>query len=232
MNQIIDAAFSHTRAVISALILILVAGTIAYLEIPKEADPDINIPIIYVQMSHEGISPEDAERLLIRSMELELRGIEGVKEMRSKGYEGGASVTLEFEAGFNADVAIDDVRAKVDLAKSELPDETEEPTIHEVNFSLFPIVIVTLSGNLPERALLRVAQELQDSIEGISSVLKAEIAGEREELLEVLIDPVKVESYGLTIDQVIESVRRSNLLVAAGAQDTGKGRFSLKVPGL
>jgi multidrug efflux pump len=232
MNQIIDAAFSHTRAVILALILILVAGTIAYLEIPKEADPDINIPIIYVQMSHEGISPEDAERLLIRSMELELRGIEGVKEMRSKGYEGGASVTLEFEAGFNADVAIDDVRAKVDLAKSELPDETEEPTIHEVNFSLFPIVIVTLSGNLPERALLRVAQKLQDSIEGISSVLKAEIAGEREELLEVLIDPVKVESYGLTIDQVIESVRRSNLLVAAGAQDTGKGRFSLKVPGL
>ena len=113
MNQIIDAAFSHTRAVISALILILVAGTIAYLEIPKEADPDINIPIIYVQMSHEGISPEDAERLLIRSMELELRGIEGVKEMRSKGYEGGASVTLEFEAGFNADVAIDDVRSQM-----------------------------------------------------------------------------------------------------------------------
>ncbi|MBT3764223.1 MAG: efflux RND transporter permease subunit [Rhodospirillales bacterium] len=228
----IDAALSHARTVISALVLILIAGTIAYVEIPKEADPDINIPIIYVKMSHEGISPEDAERLLIRPMELELRGIEGVKEMRAKGYEGGASVTLEFEAGFDADVAIDDVRAKVDLAKSELPDETDEPTVHEVNFSLFPVVIVTLSGNLPERALLKVARDLQDSIEGISSVLQAEIAGDREEMLEVLIDPVKVESYGLTIEQAIESVRRSNLLVAAGAQDTGKGRFSLKVPGL
>jgi multidrug efflux pump len=232
MTNIIDAAFAHTRTVISALVLILIAGTIAYVEIPKEADPDVNIPIIYVKMSHEGISPEDSERLLIRPMELELRGTEGVKEIRAKGYEGGASVTLEFEAGFNADVAIDDVRAKVDLAKSELPDETDEPTVHEVNFSLFPVVIVTLSGSLPERALLKVARDLQDSIEGISSVLKAEIAGDREEMLEVLIDPVKVESYGLTIEQAIESVRRSNLLVAAGAQDTGKGRFSLKVPGL
>ena len=120
MTNIIDAALSHARTVISALVLILIAGTIAYVEIPKEADPDINIPIIYVKMSHEGISPEDAERLLIRPMELELRGIEGVKEMRAKGYEGGASVTLEFEAGFDADVAIDDVRAKVDLDRKSV----------------------------------------------------------------------------------------------------------------
>jgi multidrug efflux pump len=196
MTNIIDAAFAHTRTVISALVLILIAGTIAYVEIPKEADPDVNIPIIYVKMSHEGISPEDSERLLIRPMELELRGTEGVKEIRAKGYEGGASVTLEFEAGFNADVAIDDVRAKVDLAKSELPDETDEPTVHEVNFSLFPVVIVTLSGSLPERALLKVARDLQDSIEGISSVLKAEIAGDREEMLEVLIDHGPASKHG------------------------------------
>lgn len=232
MNALIDAALSHARTVLSALFLILVSGSYAYVTIPKEADPDINIPIIYVSMSHDGISPEDAERLLIRPMEQELKTIEGVKEMRSTAYEGGANVTLEFEAGFDADVAMDDVRQQVDLAKPELPDDSDEPTVHEVNFSLFPVIVVTLSGDAPERTLIRLANDLQDRIEGISSVLKAEIAGDREEMVEILIDPVKIESYGLSPIDTVNAIRSSNLLVAAGAQDTGKGRFSLKVPGL
>ena len=232
MTGLIDSALGHSRTILSTLLLVLVAGAITYVEIPKESDPDINIPIIYVVMTHDGISAEDAERLLVRPMEQELRSIEGVKEMRSTGREGSASVTLEFEAGFDADKAINDVREKVDLAKPELPEETDEPTVHEVNFSLFPVVIVTLSGTVPERTLLKLSRDLKDAIETIPSVLKAEIAGDREELLEVLIDPVQVESYGLTTADATNAVRLSNLLVAAGAQDTGKGRFSLKVPGL
>lgn len=232
MNAIIDAAVTHSRTVLAALVLILITGTKAYIDVPKEADPDINIPIVYVQMIHEGISPEDAERLLIRPMEQELRSIEGVKEMRATGYEGGASVTLEFDAGFDADKAMSDVRDKVDLAKPDLPDETEEPTVHEVNFSLFPVLLVTLAGEVPERTLLRLARDLKDEVESISTVLEVKIAGDREEMVEVLIDPVRVESYGLSPEQAVQLVAASNLLVAAGAQDTGHGRFSLKVPGL
>lgn len=232
MLAFIDQAFARSRTTLSTLLLILITGTVSYINIPKEAEPDINIPIIYVQMAHEGISPEDAERLLIRPMEQELRAIEGVKEMRSTGYEGGANVTMEFEAGFDADTAMDDVREKVDLAKPELPEDTDEPTVHEVNFSLFPVIVVTLSGEVPERTLMHLARELQDVIEGLSSVLKAEIAGDRDELVEVLIDPAKVESYGLSPLDAITAFKNSNLLVAAGAQDTGRGRFSLKVPGL
>ena len=232
MNAIIDAAVTHSRTVLAALVLILITGTKAYIDVPKEADPDINIPIVYVQMDHEGISPEDAERLLIRPMEQELRGIEGVKEMSATGYEGGASVTLEFDAGFDSDKAMSDVREKVDLAKSDLPDETEDPTVHEVNFSLFPVILVTLAGEVPERTLLRLARDLKDEVEAIATVLEVKIAGEREEMVEVLIDPVRVESYGLSPEQAVQLVAASNLLVAAGAQDTGHGRFSLKVPGL
>ena len=232
MNALIDAALSHSRTVILTLVLILVAGTVAYVEIPKEADPDINIPIIYVSMTHEGISPEDAERLLIRPMEKEMRGIDGVKEITASGFEGGANVTLEFEAGFDADKALTDVREKVDLAKPELPLDTEEPAVHEVNFSLFPVVAVTLSGDVPERLLLKLARDLRDDIESLSSVLSVTIAGDREELLEILIDPVKLESYNLSPVDTVQLVEASNKLVAAGAQDTGQGRFSLKVPGL
>jgi multidrug efflux pump len=229
---IIEAAFDRSRTVLAALVLILVAGTIALIEIPKEAEPDINIPILYVSLTHEGISPEDAERLLIRPMEIELRTIEGIKEMRSKGYEGGAYVLLEFEAGFDADAALADVREKVDMVKPELPEETDEPVVSEVNFSLFPVVVVILSGDVPERTLHRVARDLRDEIESLANVLKVEIAGDREEMVEVLIDPATMESYGLTASDAFTIVQNSNLLVAAGAQDTGRGRFSVKVPGL
>ena len=229
---LIETAFARSRTVLSALFLVLVAGTIAFVEIPKESEPDVNIPIIYVSMVHEGISPEDAERLLIRPMEIELRAIEGVKEMRSKGYEGGAYVLLEFEAGFDSDAALQDVRDKVDQAKPDLPEDTEEPVVSEVNFSLFPVVVVTLSGDVPERTLLRLARDLRDRVETIPTVLDADIAGDREELVEVLIDPFAVESYGLTAGDAVSLVASNNLLVAAGAQDTGRGRFSVKVPGL
>ena len=170
LSGIIDAAISHARTVLSLLVLILVAGSLAYLSIPKEAEPDINIPIIYVNTAHEGISAEDAERLLVKPVEQELRSIEGVKEMRSTAYQGGGNVVLEFDAGFDPDIAMRDVRDKVDLAKPELPDDAEEPTVHEINVSLFPVLVVTLSGDVPQRSLLALARHLRDEIEGISEV--------------------------------------------------------------
>lgn len=232
MNQLIDAALGHARTIILILVLVLTAGAVAYVDIPKESEPDVNIPNIYVVMKHEGISPEDAEQLLLRPMEQGLRAIEGVMEMKSSAREGSASVTLKFDAGFDVDKALSDVRDKVDLVKVQLPDDTDEPTVHEINISLFPVILVTLSGNVPEHLLVRAVRDMQEEIEGISSVLEAEIVGERDELLEILIDPILVESYGIKVEEAIALVRKSNLLVAAGAQDTGLGRFSLKVPGL
>ena len=232
MKGVIDLAFDRTRTVLAVLVLILVAGSIVFTTIPKESAPDINIPIIYVSMHHTGISPEDAERLLVRPMEQELRSVEGVKEMRATAYEGGANVLLEFEAGFDADVALDDVREKVDTAKGELPAETDEPTVNEVNFSLFPVVVVTLAGPLPERSLIRLARDLRDALEGLPSVLEVTIAGDREEAAEIVIDPVMMESYDLSGSDLAGFIRRSNQLIAAGAMQAEAGRFPVKVPGL
>lgn len=232
MNAIIDAAVNHSRSVLSILALVLIAGLGSYLTIPRESKPDINIPIIYVSMTHEGISPEDAERLLVRPMEQELRSIEGIKEMRSRAELGNASVLLEFEAGFDADQALLDVRKAIDLVKPELPDETDEPTAHEVNVGLFPVLVVTLAGDVPERTLLRLARDLQDELEALPGVLEADIAGERAEILEVLVDPVRLESYGISQEQLVRTASRNNQLIAAGTMDTGQGSFAIKVPGL
>ncbi|MGE0659693.1 MAG: efflux RND transporter permease subunit, partial [Reyranellaceae bacterium] len=145
---------------------------------------------------------------------------------------GGAYVLLEFEAGFDSDKALADVRDKVKDARPEMPPEADEPKTHEVNLSLFPILVVTLAGNIPETTLLRVARNLQDEIETIPAVLSATIAGDREEQVEILIDPLLLESYGISANEAVNAVNRSNRLIAAGAKDTGAGRFALKVPGL
>ncbi len=229
---IIDAAISRSRTVLSVLLLLLICGTYAYKAIPKESDPDINIPIIYVTLHLEGVSPDDAERLLVRPVEQELTAIEGIKELRSSAFQGGGNVILEFEAGFDSEKALYDVRQGVDRAKPELPADADEPNVNEVNIGLFPVLVVTLSGDVPERTLVRLARDLQDKVEGIGSVLEANISGDREELVEIVIDPELLESYGLNGTEIIQFVARSNKLVTAGNLDTGSGRFAVKVPGL
>ncbi|MFO1038836.1 MAG: efflux RND transporter permease subunit [Geminicoccaceae bacterium] len=232
MKSIIEAAFDRSRTVLVALVLIVVWGAYVTGKIPKEAEPDVQLPLVYVSMFHEGISPEDAERLLVRVVERELQSLEGLKEMRSTASEGHASVLLEFDAGTNIDKALQDVRDKVDLAKVDFPDDTDEPIVDEVNLSLFPVLVVTLAGDLPERALIRTARDLKDRLEALPDVLEVDIAGDREEVVEIIVDPLKLESFGLKLDDVLSIVGRNNQLVAAGAWDVGRGRFAVKVPGV
>ncbi len=232
MSGLIDAAVKHARTVLSIFALLLIAGTYSYISIPKESNPDIDIPQIYVSVSLEGVSPDDAERLLIRPLEQELSTIEGIKEMKATAFQGGGFILLEFNAGFNKDKALDDAQKAVDQVRPDLPDDVDEPQVTEVNFSLFPVLVVTLSGDMPERTLLKLAQNLQDKIQGLSSVLEAGIAGNREELVEIIVKPELLESYGLIGTDIINFFNRSNRLVAAGNLDTGAGRFAIEVPGL
>jgi multidrug efflux pump len=232
MNALISAFINRPRPVILILALLILAGMTSYVSVPKEAEPDIDIPQIYVNIIHEGISPEDAERLLLRPMETELRSIEGLKEMRATGAEGSGVIILEFDAGFDADQALTDVREKVDLARNELPADSEEPFVQEINTSLIPVITVMLHGPVPERTLVAIGRQLRDELESIPGVLSADIGGDREELLEVIVDPVALESYNLNYADLISYVSRNNRLVAAGALDSGEGRFSVKVPGV
>jgi multidrug efflux pump len=231
--QLIETAMSRSRTVVLSLLVILIAGVVAYLTIPKEAEPDIEIPVIYINISHDGISPEDGERLLIRPMEQELRTIEGIKEMTASAFEGGAFVQIEFEAGVNTNKALADVREKVDMAKSKLPNETDEPTVNEVKMSRFdPMLVLNLAGNVPERTLTTIAKDLKEKIEGLPGVLEVNLVGVREELMEVVVNPLAMESYGLDQAQIINFVTLNNRLVAAGSLQSSEGRFPVKVPGV
>ena len=228
----IDYAISHARVFFGILIFIIAAGSSTYISIPKEAVPDVNIPIIYVSLSQKGISANDSERLLVKPIEDEVKTVEGIKEIRSTAYTGGGNVLLEFDAGFDADKAMDDIREKVDRAKGDLPKEADEPTVNEVNISAFPIILISLSGNLPDRTLQDLAENLQDEIETIPSVLEAKIGGRRNEQVDVIIDTLALEGYNINIENLINTVNQNNMMVSAGEQDTGDGSFNIKVPGL
>ncbi|RJG42088.1 efflux RND transporter permease subunit [Motilimonas pumila] len=231
MITVIDGALARARTIIMILLLLLVAGAITYVGIPKESDPDIEVPFLYVSIHHEGISPEDAERLLLRPMEQELKGIEGIKEMKSTAVESHGSITMEFNVGINVKQALADVREKVSLAKAKLPDGTDEPTVNEVTFaSMNPALTVLISGSAPERALVAIGRDLQDKIEGMREVLEVKLQGDREDMVEILVDPLLLESYNLDTGDIFQLVSRNNQLVAAGTMDTGVGRFPVKVP--
>src|SRR5205807_5837279 len=202
MVAFIHYAIGDARLTIAVLLFLLSAGLVAYVTVPKEAEPDVRIPIIYVQLSQRGISPEDAERLLLRPVETQLKSVGNVKEMRSTAFEGGGFVLLEFEAGFDPKSALADVRAKVDQAKHDLPRDVDEPQVLEVNLSLYPVLVVGLSGDVPERTLLRLARTTKNTIEQAPGVLAAELRGARDEAVEIMVDPTLMSSYGVSLEQL------------------------------
>ena len=230
--RIVETAIANARLTISVLIFLMLAGAMAYVSIPKEAEPDIQIPILYVSLHYSGISPEDSERLLLRPMETALKAVTGIKKMTSTAYQSGGNVLIEFQAGADLSKALEDVRNKVAQARAELPDGADEPTVNEVNLSEFPILVITLSGDVPERALARVGRELRDKIEELPAVLNADLQGVRDDLVEVVIDPGKLATYGLRPDMLLAGFAAGNQLVAAGALEGEMGRYAIKVPSL
>ena len=152
--------------------------------------------------------------------------------MRSTAYEGGGYVLLEFEAGFDSKAALADVRAKVDEAKRDLPRDADEPSVQEVNLSLYPVLVVALAGDVPERTLLRIARDAKNAIEQVPGVLSAELRGARDEAVEIIAEPMLMKSYGVSLDQLDRRHAASNSLIAAGALEGATGRFAVKVPAL
>ncbi|WP_281300829.1 MULTISPECIES: efflux RND transporter permease subunit [unclassified Iodidimonas] len=232
MKTIIAYAIDSKRLVMSILLLILIAGGYAYYAIPKEDNPDVQFPFFSVSITHDGISPEDAVRMIIKPMERQLQTIEGVKEMTSTGFEGGASLVLEFQPDVDADQALLDVREAVDMAKADLPDDSDEPVVAEYSAGKSPIITIVLYGDAPERTMVQLAEDLKDRLETIPSVLEAQLGGKREEVLEVIVDPAKIEIYDVSLNELLTVVQNNNRLIAAGAMDAGDARFAIKVPGL
>jgi len=232
MYAFIEAAIGRSRTTLLIMLMVVLAGLISRAVIPVANEPDIDVPFAVITVIHEGISPEDAERLLVMPMETEMRNVEGVEEMSSFASEGAATIMVEFDADHDLNKALMDTREAVDRAKAEIPSTAEEPIVTEASVDDFPILQVNVVGDVPERMLYRVAMDLQDAIEALPDVLSADMFGNREELLEAVIDPNQLEAYAISSEELINTIVRNNRLIPAGSLDTGEGRFSVKVPSI
>ena len=219
MTGIVTWAAERARMVLAFIALSLIIGGFAYVSLPKEGEPDIEIPALFVSVQFPGISAEDSESLLVKPMEAELADLDGLKTMTSTAAENYAGVALEFDFGWDKTAIMADVRDAMNKAQADFPDGAEQYSINEINFSEFPIVIVNLTGDVPERTMARIAKELQDDLESLDAVMEAGIAGNREEMLEVVIDPLRLESYNLTALELINVVQNNNQLIAALASE-------------
>lgn len=230
MINIIDYIMAARRTVIFLMMIVISIGLLTYINIAKDAEPDIDIPLIYIGVAHQGISPEDAERLIVKPLENQLKTIEGLEDMMATAVNGFGSVMLEFDIKFDKDKALGDVREKVDMVKSKLPSDAEEPVVIEFNMAEMPTLVISLSGDVPDRTLFYHAKRLQTKIEAIPGILEAPITGDREDLMEILVSPSKLENYNISLMDLIKSITSNNRLVAAGSIDKGQGKFSIKVP--
>lgn len=233
MTNYIDAAISRSRTTLSIFFAVMLTGFVSYLAIPVELNPDVEVPIIVSTIIHDGISPEDAERLLAKPAELELKTLDGITSISSFSSENAATIITEFDIDFDSQFALAEVREAVNRAKARFPQETEEPLFQEVSAATVPVVTIAIGGEgVSERTLLRIAENLQREVEILPSVLEAVMVGNREELLEAVIDPAKLETYGIPNSAIVQAVTSNNRLIPAGQVDTGQGSFSVKVPGL
>ncbi|MFK7945891.1 MAG: efflux RND transporter permease subunit, partial [Paracoccaceae bacterium] len=231
MTGLVTWCVDRARMVLALVAISLGAGFYAYTSLPKEGAPNIDIPVLYISVPLPGVSAVDAERLLVRPLETELRGLDNLKQMTGIASQSHAGLLLEFEFSWDKQATLADVRDKVDEAQAEFPETAEEPSITEINLSEFPVLVVSLSGAVPERMLLRLAKDLQREIEADPRVLEAELTGQREEMLEVLIDPLRLEAYNVTAQELLSIVDRNNQLVAAGSIESASAAFSVSVPG-
>jgi multidrug efflux pump len=232
MTGLFDRLLRQSRAVLTLAAVMALVGLYFWATIPRESAPDIDLPVFSITVAQEGISADDAERLLARPIENALRGIEGLREVTVTARAGRASVVAEFGLSTDRRDAFATLREKLTLARTQLPDAAEEPVIEASNSDLPPAMTVALSGDVPERTLQQFAKRLKERIEILPDILRADLAGSRAELIEVIVDQARLQSYGITEADLAAAAARNNRLVTAGGVGSGADRLSIKVPGL
>ncbi|MDB5612444.1 MAG: efflux transporter permease subunit [Devosia sp.] len=232
MVEFIVKILRMPRVVLTVMVIMLAAGISAYVSLPKESFPAIDVPYLYVSITQTGVSPRDAEALLAKPAEEELATLPDLENITSTSTTGHASIFLEFDINANKDQVLSDTRARMDALKSKLPTDADDPIVAEVDLVAQPIISVAVYGSAPEKELVRRAEDLQDALEGLADVREAELSGARDEILEVRIDLLRLEAYGLTASQLFDALNRNNMVVPGGTLNTGQGAFNIEVPGL
>ncbi|MFH1983919.1 MAG: efflux RND transporter permease subunit [Pseudomonadota bacterium] len=227
-----DTAIKNRVSVMVLAVIILVVGSYSYMVLPRESDPDITIPHVFISTDYRGVSAADIETSITIKIEKKLKGLDRVKKITSVSAEGRSQIDVEFIPGTDIDQVLPKVKDKVDEAKQDLPTDLEnDPSVYEVNFSELPIIVFSLSGTCGPRMLKEIADDLKDDIEAVPGVLEAEVTGGLEREIRIEVDTDKLTYFRIPITAFQQVVPSENQNTSGGAITLGQGRYQLRVPG-
>ncbi len=224
-------AIQRPTSIYIMMVLIFFIGFSAYLTLPREASPEVQIPYLIITIPYPGSAPEDVESLIIDKLETEMQNVDGLKEMSSTSTEGAGMLALEYFLGVDIDEAKTEVREVLDRVKRELPDEAEDAIITEINTADFPILTLNLSGKAGLLRLKEVAEDIKEDIEAIPGILEVKRAGGLERELQVNADPDKLRYYNLDLNQVSNTIAYENTNIPAGDITVGPLKYMIRIPG-
>ena len=225
---------SVKKPIMTSLCFVAVAilGIFSLTKLPIDLYPDIETNTIMVMTAYPGASAADIENNLTRPLENALNAVSDLKHITSESKENISLITLEFEFGEDIDVLTNDVRDKLDMVKSELPDEAENPIIFKFSSDMIPIVLLSVQANESMPALYKILDDnVASPLARISGVGSVSISGAPEREIQVYVDPVKLEAYNLSIEAISSVIGAENRNIPGGTFDVGSETYSLRVQG-
>jgi multidrug efflux pump len=227
-------AIKNKIAVYLFSVLITLYGVSQFVTLPKEQFPDIVVPTIYVQTVYVGNAPKDIENLVTRPIEKQIKGITGakIKSIKSTSGQDFSAIIVEFETSTTTDIAKQKVKDAVDKSKKDLPkDLTVEPSVLEFNFSEFPIMYVNVSGNFDNLTLKKYADDLQDKIEELPEITRADLVGAPEREIQINVNNLRMQAAKVGFNDIEAAVARENNDISGGLIEVGDMKRTLKING-
>ena len=225
-----EYSIRHRLTIYVLIGLIVIVGATTYVSMPRESFPEVEIPLIIVYTVYAGVAPADMETLITRPIETELKGISGIKEIRSTSSESLSSIQVEFNPEVDLDTAIQKVREKVDLAKADLPPEVDDPRVQDVDFSQIPILVASIAGEVGLVRLTDIAKDLKDDLEALPGVNRVQIIGGKTREVHVYVDPRRLSFYEISLSDIVVSVARENLNIPGGEIEVGRLKYLVRLP--
>ncbi|MDO1451148.1 efflux RND transporter permease subunit [Rhodocytophaga aerolata] len=214
------------------IIMVTVAGLFTYQNLPKESFPEIVVPQMVITTIYPGTSPEDVENLITKPIEKELKTVKGVKKVTSNSVQDFSAVIVEYNTGEEVAEAKQRTQDAVDKARSELPNDLdEEPSVQELDFSEFPVMQVNVSGNYPLKKLKEFAEVMQDEIEALPQVRRADLIGALEREIQINVDLYRMQAAGINFGNIEQAVSSENVNISGGDLNVNDVRRTLRVTG-
>ena len=213
-------------------VAVTIMGLFSLSKLPIDLLPDIETNTILVMTTYQGASAQDIEQNVTRPLENTLNSVEHLKHISSKSRENISIITLEFEFGYDIDALTNDVRDKLDMITSYLPDAVNTPIIFKFSTDMIPIMMLSAQADESMPGLYKILDEaVANPLARVDGVGSVSISGAPKREIHVYVDPVRLEAYNLSIETISSIIAAENLNIPGGSFDVGSDTYSLRVQG-